>query len=499
MWLYIKVDKSCIKTIDEGFVFHYNQLQHFSEAILMIKTRFAPSPTGNLHIGGARTALFNYLYAKHQRGILVLRIEDTDIERSRQDYVEDILQGLAWLGIQWDEGPFFQKERVDIYRAYAYKLLKAGHAYQCYCSSETLEEKRKKALKEGKKPTYDRTCRDLPGGDNNQDKPFVIRFKGPLNGEVSFHDLVRGKITFKCEELDDLIILRTDNTPTYNFTVVIDDALMGITHIIRGDDHINNTPRQMLIYEALGFPVPQFAHVPLIHGKDKTRLSKRHGAASLLEYRNDGFLPEALMNYLARLGWAYGDEEIFSQEDLIEKFDLTNVGKSPAIFDMDKLSWLNSHYIKTLPEHEIADRLTPFVEALGVNIGNKDILVPIVINLRGRAKTLKEMAQMAEFFFRDDFPYDNAAREKFLTTATKPILEDYYGGFRGLASLEEVEQKQLIEGLTQKYNTKLANIIQPVRVALSGKTVSPGIFEVVSILGKERVEKRIKRAIESIR
>jgi glutamyl-tRNA synthetase len=273
---------------------------------------------------------------------------------------------------------------------------------------------------------------------------------------------------------------------------------MGITHIIRGDDHINNTPRQILIYEALGYPVPEFAHVPLIHGKDKTRLSKRHGATSLLEYKNDGFLPEALMNYLARLGWAYGDEEIFSHTDLTEKFDLTRVGKSPAIFDIDKLSWLNSHYMKTLAAEEIANRLIPFIEALGITIEHKGMLAPIVINLRDRAKTLKDMAQMAEFFFRDDFSYDETARGKFLTPATKSILEDFYGGFINLPPLDEGKQKELIEGLSQKYNTKLNNIIQPIRVALSGKTITPGIFEVMGILGKEQVLKRVQKAIQSI-
>ncbi len=465
----------------------------------MVKTRFAPSPTGNLHIGGARTALFSYLYAKRNNGRMVLRIEDTDTERSKQEYVEDILQGLSWLGIDWDEGPFFQKERIEIYREHAYRLLKTGHAYKCYCSPEMLEEKRNAAFREGRKPTYDRTCRNLPENFDNQERPFVIRFKNPVNGSVSFNDLVRGKITFNCEELDDLIILRSDNTPTYNFTVVVDDALMGITHIIRGDDHINNTPRQLLIYEALGYPVPEFAHVPLIHGKDKTRLSKRHGATSLLEYRNNGFLPEALMNYLARLGWAHGDEEIFSHSDLKEKFDLTRVGKSPAIFDIDKLSWLNSHYIKSFPPEEIAERLIPFIEALSISIGDKSMLVPIVVNLRERAKTLKEMAQMAEFFFRDDFSYDEGARDKFLTFASKPILEDFYEGFINLSPLDEGKQKELIEGLSRKYNTKLNNIIQPIRVALSGKTVTPGIFEVMGILGKEGVAKRVKRAIGSIR
>ena len=462
----------------------------------MIKTRFAPSPTGNLHIGGARTALFNYLYAKHAGGVFVLRIEDTDIERSKDEYTRDILEGLQWLGMQWDEGPHFQKERMDIYREHATRLLNEGKAYKCYCSTETLEEKRKVALKEGRKPNYDRTCRDQ--AEDRKDQPFVIRFKSPLGGEVSFDDRIRGKITFKCEELDDLVILRTDNTPTYNFTVVIDDALMGITSIIRGDDHINNTPRQILIYEALNYTSPEFAHAPLIHGKDKSRLSKRHGATSLLEYRNDGFLPEALMNYLARLGWAYGDQEVFSREDLIEKFDLKNVGKSPSIFDMDKLLWLNGHYLKTLPEAEIAHRLEPFIEKLGIKVTDRSKLIPVVINLRDRAKTLKEMAEMAAFFFNDDFPFDENAKNKFLTPATKPILERFLNEFSGPASFDEGEQRRILETMAQDAGKKLVEIIQPIRVALCGRTASPGIFEVVSILGRESVAKRLQKAIASI-
>lgn len=485
------------KCIDDADVFLYNQLQSFSED-LMVKTRFAPSPTGNLHIGGARTALFSYLYAKHNDGSMVLRIEDTDLERSKQEYVDDILEGLAWLGIKWDEGPLFQKDRMHIYQEHAHRLLESGHAYKCYCSVEMLEEKRKAALKEGRKPVYDRTCRELSRENVENNRPFVIRFRNPIHGEVSFDDLVRGKITFNCEELDDLIILRTDNSPTYNFTVVIDDALMGITHIIRGDDHINNTPRQILIYEALGYPVPRFAHVPLIHGKDKTRLSKRHGATSLLEYRNDGFLSEALINYLARLGWAHGDEEIFSHEELIQKFDLSKVGKSPAVFDMDKLLWLNGHYMKTIPVEEIANRLVPFLEAIGVCLERKEKLVQVVKNLRERAKTLKEMALMAEFFFRDDFPFDETARQKFLNESTRPILQEFYETFVNIPTDDQAKQKELIEGLATKHNTKLNNIIQPIRVALSGKTVTPGIFEVIAILGHAEVARRIKKGIESI-
>jgi glutamyl-tRNA synthetase len=462
----------------------------------MIKTRFAPSPTGNLHIGGARTALFNYLYAKHKEGVFVLRIEDTDIERSKDEYTRDILEGLQWLGIHWDEGPHYQKERMDIYREHAIRLLNEGKAYKCYCPSETLEEKRKAALKEGRKPNYDRTCRDLT--EEKKDQPFVIRFKSPIAGEVSFDDRIRGKITFQCEELDDLVILRSDNTPTYNFTVVIDDALMGITSIIRGDDHINNTPRQILIYKALNYETPEFAHVPLIHGKDKGRLSKRHGATSLLEYRNDGFLPEALMNYLARLGWAYGDQEVFSRQDLIEKFDLKNVGRSPSIFDMDKLLWLNGHYLKTLPEADIAARLEPFIEDRGIKVTDREKLIPVVINLRDRAKTLKEMAEMAAFFFTEDFAYDENAKNKFLTPATKPILEKFLAQFTRLATFDENEQRRFFEAMAQESNRKLAEVIQPIRVALCGKTVSPGIFEVVSILGQESVAKRIQKAIASI-
>jgi len=463
----------------------------------MIKTRFAPSPTGNLHIGGARTALFNYLFAKHNNGIFVLRIEDTDIERSKEEYTQDILEGLRWLGILWDEGPLFQRERMDIYREHAYRLLKEGLAYRCYCTPEVLEEKRKNALKEGKKPNYDRTCRDL--NMEYPDRPYVIRFKTPLEGQVSFNDIVRGKITFNCEELDDLVILRSDNTPTYNFTVVVDDALMGITHIIRGDDHINNTPRQILIYKALGYSIPEFAHVPLIHGKDRTRLSKRHGATSLLEYKNEGFLPEALMNYLARLGWAYKDQEVFSREELIEKFDLSHVGKSPAIFDMDKLSWLNSYYIKNTDDHTIAKNLEYFLEKEGIAVDRKEKLIPVVKSLKERAKTLKEMASMAAYFFNDNIEYDEKAREKFLTPQTRDILESFLNGFKTLHTLDEASEKKIIEDIVRQTNKKVVDVIQPIRVALTGRAASPGIFEVIDILGRESVEKRIDRAIRWIK
>jgi glutamyl-tRNA synthetase len=462
----------------------------------MVRTRFAPSPTGQLHIGGARTALFNWLFAKHHKGSFVLRIEDTDRERSKDEYTQGILDGLAWLGVVQDEGPFFQSTRMELYKEHALRLLREGHAYKCYCTPEELEEKRKRALKQGQKSSYDRTCREKAGEEPG--KPCVIRFRTPLSGTVTFRDLVRGEISFQCDELDDLVILRSDQTPTYNFTVVVDDAVMGITHIIRGDDHINNTPRQIVMYEALRFAVPQFGHVPLIHGKDRARLSKRHGATSLLEYREEGFLPEALMNYLARLGWAHGDDEIFSKEDLIEKFDLPNVGKSPAIFDMDKLLWLNDHYIKTLPVEVIAGRLTPFITAQGRAVPDPEKLTQIIRNLLGRAKTLKEMAEMAGFFFGEEIEYEASAKTKFLTQAARPILERFLKDFKELASLDEASQRTLIECIAKDYGKKLVDIVQPLRVALSGKAVSPGIFEVIGILGKYVVEKRIERAISSI-
>jgi glutamyl-tRNA synthetase len=462
----------------------------------MTKTRFAPSPTGNLHVGGARTALFNWLFARHHGGTFILRIEDTDRERSKEEYTKDILDGLSWLGITYDGPLLFQSIRTALYRENAYRLLDEGRAYKCYCPPDVLDEKRKKALAEGRKPSYDRTCRDQK--EEQPGKPFVIRFKSPLSGAVAFDDMVRGPISFQAEELDDLVIFRSDDTPTYNFTVVVDDALMGVTHVIRGDDHINNTPRQVVMYDALGFTVPLFGHVPLIHGKDKARLSKRHGAASLLEYREEGFLSEALVNYLARLGWAHGDQEIFSSEELIEKFDISHVGKSPAIFDMDKLLWLNGHYIKTIRPDEIAKRLVPFIEKMGYETPDREKLLKIVAILKERAKTLKEMAQMAEFFFSGHIEYDTKAKEKHLTPDGKAVLERFLEGFSGLSTLGEPEQRLLVEAIAKNLGKKIVEIVQPVRVALSGREVTPGIFEVIDILGPEVVEKRIRQAISSI-
>ncbi len=462
----------------------------------MVRTRFAPSPTGYLHIGGARTALFNYLFTRHEKGRMILRIEDTDIERSKEEYTNDIIEGLRWLGIDWDEGPFFQRERIEEYRKFAYTLLEKGYAYRCYCAPQVLEEKRERAIKEGRKPSYDRTCRDK--NLNYTDRPFVIRFKTPLTGNVSFDDLIRGRITFQCEELDDLVILRSDGTPTYNFTVVIDDALMGITHVIRGDDHINNTPRQILIYEALGYKVPYFAHVAMILGKDRTKLSKRHGAVSILEYRREGFLPEALVNYIARLGWSYGDQEIFSKEELIEKFELRDVGKSPSIFDMEKLLWMNSHYIKTLPIEVIGERVRTFLLELGIDVENNGYLYKVINTLRPRAKTLKEMAQMAYFYYREDYQFENSAKERFFTKKGKDVLLAFLEKFEKIEEINEGTLRTVFESVSRELEIKLVDAVQIVRLAISGRLATPGIFEVIEILGKESTKRRIRRAIGEI-
>ncbi|HEY4743631.1 MAG TPA: glutamate--tRNA ligase, partial [Desulfuromonadaceae bacterium] len=329
-----------------------------------LRVRFAPSPTGYLHVGGARTALFNWLLARKQEGTFILRIEDTDVERSTQESVDAILQGMEWLGLDWDEGPFYQSDNFPLYREYVHRLLDTGKAYRCYCTAEELEAKRELAMKEGRKPKYDGTCRERT--DHPEGAPYVVRFRAPQAGATSFDDLIKGTITFPNEELDDLIIQRSDGTPTYNFCVVIDDASMRITTVIRGDDHVNNTPRQIQLYEALGFPVPCFAHVPMILGSDKTRLSKRHGATSVIAYRDMGFLPEALMNYLVRLGWSHGDDEIFSREEMIRKFDIANVGRSASVFNTEKLLWLNAHYIKSGDPERLAGLVAPFLAERGV-------------------------------------------------------------------------------------------------------------------------------------
>jgi glutamyl-tRNA synthetase len=460
-----------------------------------VRLRFAPSPTGYLHIGGARTALFNWLLARKEGGKFILRIEDTDVARSTQESVDAILEGMKWLGLDWDEGPFYQSDNFPLYREHVERLLSEGKAYRCRCTPEELEAKREQAMKEGRKPKYDGTCRDLEVGP---DTPSVVRFKSPHGGATVFNDLIKGRISFNNEELDDLIIQRSDGTPTYNFTVVIDDATMGITTVIRGDDHINNTPRQILLYEALGYPVPQFAHVPMILGADKTRLSKRHGATSVIAYRDMGYLPEAMVNYLVRLGWSHGDQEIFSLDELVRKFDIRDVGKSAGVFNPDKLIWLNAHYIKSGDPERLATLLATFLKERGVERTERPDLASVVKTLQERSKTMLEMTDGALFYYKEDFDYDPKAAEKFLKPEALAVYESVIGKLDALSDCSHQGIEEIFKEVCAEMGTKLGQIAPPVRVALCGGTVSPGLYEVIEVLGKEDTIKRLRRAADHI-
>lgn len=461
-----------------------------------VRTRFAPSPTGFLHIGGARTALFAWLFARHHDGKFILRIEDTDQLRSTEASTGTILDALTWLGLTWDEGPFFQAERVGIHRAMVQKLLQEGRAYYCVCTPEALEDKRKSALAEGRKPKYDGTCRDK---NLSRSANAAVRFRCPQAGVTIVKDLVKGVISFNNEELDDLIIERRDGYPTYNFAVVVDDAQMEITHVIRGDDHLNNTPRQILLYEALGYEVPLFAHVSMIMGPDKTRLSKRHGATSVMAYKDMGYLPEAIVNYLVRLGWSYGDQEIFSLGELIRSFTLESVGKSAAVFNPEKLIWLNQHYIKECPMERLINETTPFWKSLDLDTSNEAFLQRIATDLKPRVKTLAELAESSRFYFDDEMDYDEDAAGKFLKT---DFVDHLVAAVEGIPTLQDYTKEGIetfLRTLAEEKGVKLKMIAQPLRVALTGKTVSPGIDEIMVTIGKDRVVKRINRAIEYIK
>ncbi|MFH2012709.1 MAG: glutamate--tRNA ligase [Pseudomonadota bacterium] len=462
-----------------------------------IRTRFAPSPTGYLHIGGARTALFNWLFARHFQGKFILRIEDTDRARSTEESIQAIYDGMEWLGLDWDEGPYLQTERFSIYREYIEKLIKKGKAYYCYCTPQKLNEKRKLALAEGRKPKYDGKCRELDKPESGE--PHVVRFKSPIEGTTVVNDAIKGEVRFENSELDDLIIQRSDGYPTYNFTVVVDDITMEITHVIRGDDHLNNTPKQILLYQALGSSLPQFAHVPMILGTDKTRLSKRHGATSVMAYKELGYLPQALVNYLVRLGWSHGDQEILSKNELIEKFSLDNVGKSAGIFNPEKLLWLNAHYIKEENPENLADLLIPFIKERGYAVENNEVLKKITLAFKERSKTLVEMAEASEFFYNKGIEYDKKAAEKFLTPDTVKIFNFLIERFAQLKTFNQQAIEEVFKEVSSQKDMKLGKIAQPVRVSLTGSTVSPGIYEVVEILGKEKVIDRLKKAVEFIK
>jgi glutamyl-tRNA synthetase len=459
-----------------------------------IRTRFAPSPTGFLHIGGARTALFSWLFARHFGGVFVLRIEDTDQERSTDESTRAILDAMTWLGLNWDEGPYFQAQRVDLHRQMVQKLIDEDKAYFCTCTSEKLEAKRKQALATGRKPKYDGTCRDKK---LSKSAGSVVRFRGAQTGATIVEDLIKGNISFNNEELDDLVIERSDGYPTYNFAVVIDDALMKITHVIRGDDHVNNTPRQILMYQALGFDVPKFAHVPMILGADKARLSKRHGATSVMAYKEMGYLPEALVNYLVRLGWAHGDQEIFSLQELVNLFSLESVGKSPAVFNPEKLLWLNSHYIKEAKPERLLEEMKPLWPA-GTNTGNAAFTQKVIADLQPRVKTLVELGGAADFYFTEHIKYEEQAAQKFLVPEVAAYLKAIGAAIPIVKNFNREGLEEFLKTFTEEREIKFKVIAQPLRVALTGKTVSPGIDEVMSTLGKDRVVQRINAAVAYI-
>jgi glutamyl-tRNA synthetase len=464
------------------------------------RVRFAPSPTGYLHIGGARTALFNWLYARHHGGTFVLRIEDTDRERSTREAEEAIFDALRWLGLDWDEGPevggpdapYFQTERLDIYREHAMRLVRERKAYACTCTKEELDALRAKAEAEKRQFRYPGTCRDRP---YDPSKPHVIRFRLPDGRDsTSWDDLVKGRISTPHETLQDEVILRYDGMPLYNFGAVVDDVTMRIDLVARGDDHVNNTARQILLYEALGHPVPRFAHLPMILGADKTRLSKRHGATNATQYREMGYLPDAVVNYLVRLGWSHGDQEIFTREELVKAFDFKDVGATAGVFNPDKMAWVNHEWMKKLPLDELARKALPFFRAAGLPAEDDAKLRHVCAVARERARTFGEYVQQFRYFYAP-VELDPKARAKFLTPESRPVLEAIRAGIAALPSLETGALEKLFHATAEARGLGLGKVAQPVRVALTGGTASPGMYDVVQILGREETLRRLDEGI----
>ena len=463
---------------------------------MTIRTRFAPSPTGFLHVGGARTALFNWLLARRYGGAFILRVEDTDSERSTKESIDQIIESMAWLGLDVDEGPFFQMTRLEHYQQLAGNLIESRRAYNCFCSQEELEIMRKEQKSQGLKPRYDGTCRNR--AEPKPDVNPVVRFKNPSTGKVIVKDRIRGKVIFDNSELDDLVILRSDGVPTYNFSSVVDDSEMGITHVVRGDDHLNNTPRQLNIMEALGVIPPEYAHVPMILGPDGSRLSKRHGALSVLAYRDEGLVAEAFLNYLVRLGWSHGDQEIFTLTELIENFDLEQVNESAASFDVEKLMWVNQQWIKKLPAKRLADELKVFLEADGINVNDMALLQDICETQRDRVNTFVDMAKKSHFIYQEPKQYSEKAARKHLNVAALPILES----LESMLSKEDewtIASTQLaVEKVASDLNLKMGKVAQPLRVAVTGDSASPGIGQTLSLLGQDKVLIRIHKAIKYV-
>ena len=466
-------------------------------------TRFAPSPTGLLHIGGIRTALFSWLYARRQRerflgGEFLLRIEDTDRERSTEAAVKVILDGMDWLGLDHDRDIIYQSQRTEKYQAAIQQLLDAGQAYYCFCSKEELDAMRREAMSKGEKPRYNGKYRDLGRQPAAGETP-VVRFRNPLQGEVVVDDLIQGRVVFSNTELDDLIIARADGSPTYNLTVVVDDADMGITHVIRGDDHLNNTPRQINIFKALGREAPRYAHIPLILGPDGKKLSKRHGAASVLEYREQGYLPEAILNYLARLGWSHGDQEIFSVDELVELFDIDNVNKAAAALNPDKLTWLNQHYLRESKAARIACLLKVKLVELGVDVSGPPDLKAVAGIQKERVKTITEMVEQSRFFHEEFAEYDETAAKKHLRPMVFEALRRVKEVFAGLETWDKDTLHRAVDKVAQQQDMKFGKIAQPLRVAVTGSAVSPSIDVTLELLGRERTLSRLERALALIR
>jgi len=461
---------------------------------MTVRTRFAPSPTGMLHIGGARTALFAWLYARHFGGEFVLRIEDTDRERSTDEATKVILDGLSWLGMDWDGEPVFQSTREAQHVAAVDKLLAEGKAYKCYCSKEELDDMREAQREAGQKAMYDGRCRNRT--EHPEGAPYVVRFRSPDEGETIVNDLVLGAVSFPNKELDDLILLRTDGTPTYNLAVVVDDADMGISHVVRGSDHLNNTPRQIQLYEALGLPQPAFAHIPLIHGPDGAKMSKRHGSVAITEYRELGYLPHAVNNYLARLGWSHGDEEVFSEAQLIELFDLAQVGKGAARFDQQKLDWLNGHWLR---ESKPADLVGEVTRLLGIDLSGGPDLEQAIESLQERSKNLIDLAEGARFFYEAPTEYQEKAVKKNIKEGTWPLLESFITAIEEMDDFSGEVAHALIGEICDAQEVNMGKLAQPIRIMVAGGPISPPIDVTLALLGKDETIKRLKAGVAALK
>lgn len=463
---------------------------------MSVRTRFAPSPTGYLHVGGARTALFSWLFTRKHGGDFVLRIEDTDLERSTAESVNAILEGMTWLGLEYDEGPFYQTDRFERYNAIIDELLDKGLAYRCNCSKERIDDLREKQMAAKQKPRYDGHCRNRAV---SADEPHVIRFKNPIDGAVVFDDLIRGRVAVSNEELDDLIVRRTDGSPTYNLTVVVDDADMEISHVIRGDDHLSNTPRQINILKALGKEPPKYGHVPMILGEDGARLSKRHGAVSVMQYMHDGYLPEALLNYLVRLGWSHGDQEVFSLDEMIQLFDLEAVNRAPSAFNVDKLRWLNQHHIKDSDPLRVAHLLGRHLGDLDIDPAEGPEITQVVEAQRERASTLVELAEISAFYFRDFDEIDPKAAKKAFKAGADNALTAVKAKLENLPDWEREALHTTVADTVQELGVGFGKVAMPLRVAVTGGAPSPDLDLTLFLVGREAVLRRIDRAIEQIR